>query len=105
MKIIDLDLLVNDPIEFKIGGENYQVSTMPTTKFILEMALLEDKMKKSKKNEEQINLLDEMVTKLFNQENEQVSKDFVSNKLSFSQKKRIMEVYREMMNEINSNPN
>ncbi|MEC1772837.1 hypothetical protein [Schinkia azotoformans] len=105
MKIIDLDLLVNDPIEFKIGGESYQVSTMPTTKFILEMALLEDKMKNSKKNEEQIGLLDEMVMKLFNQENEQVSKEFVSSKLSFTQKKKIMEVYREMMNDINSNPN
>ncbi|MEC1768282.1 hypothetical protein [Schinkia azotoformans] len=105
MGIIDLDLLVNDPIEFKIGGQKYQVSTMPTTKFILEMALLEDKMKKSKKNEEQIELLDEMVLKLFNQENEQVTKEFVSTKLSFTQKKKIMEVYREMMNEINSNPN
>lgn len=105
MEIIDLDLLVNEPIEFKIGGENYQVSTTPTTKFILEMASSESKMKKSKSNEEQIKLLDEMVMKLFNQENEQVSIEFVSDKLSFTQKKKIMEVYRQMMNDINSNPN
>ena len=105
MGIIDLDLLVNEPVEFKIGGELYTVSTSPSTTSVLELALLEEKMKKSKKVDEQMKLLDEIVLKLFNQESEQVTKDFVTDKLSFSQKNKILIVYRDIMREINTNPN
>ncbi|PLS04020.1 hypothetical protein [Neobacillus cucumis] len=102
-EIIDLDLLVNEPIEFKIGGEIYKMSTSYSTEDILNIYHLEQQMKKTKKEEEQLKLHDKIIFILFSQLND-IDEQWV-RKLHHTQKIAIMKHYRERMNKISSNPN
>ena len=47
MKIIDLDLFVNEPIAFKIGNDTYEVPSSPSTQLVLQMVAIENKAKKA----------------------------------------------------------
>ncbi|MGG3919911.1 hypothetical protein ABEV38_19200 [Parageobacillus thermoglucosidasius] len=105
MNIIDLDLLVNEPIQFKIGGETFETPSSPSTQLVLQMVAIENKVKKAKNAEEQIHLLAEMVSLLLSQGERKVSIDEVIEKFSPVQMKKVVEVYQQKMTEINNNPN
>ncbi|MBE2926597.1 hypothetical protein [Anoxybacillus flavithermus] len=105
MKIIDLDLFVNEPIAFKIGNDTYEVPSSPSTQLVLQMVAIENKAKKAKNAEEQIQLLAEMVATLLSQGERNVTKDEVMKKFSPAQMTKVVEVYQKTVMEINSNPN
>jgi hypothetical protein len=105
MKIIDLDLLVNEPITFKIGEEEFTVPSTPSTQLVLQIMDIENKVKKTKDNKEQIYLLAEMVATLLSQGERKVSIDEVIQKFSPIQMKKVIEAYQQKMTEINTNPN
>lgn len=105
MKIIDLDLLVSEPIQFKIGGEVFETPSSPSTQLVLQMVAIENKTKKAKNAEEQIHLLAEMVATLLSQGNRKVTTEEVLQKFSPAQMRKVVEVYQNTMMEINNNPN
>jgi hypothetical protein len=105
MNIIDLDLLVSEPIKFKIGGEIFEVPSSPSTQLVLQMVNIENKAKKTKNHDEQIYLLAEMVSLLLSQGERKVSVDEVIEKFSLTQMKRVIDNYQQKMREINNNPN
>lgn len=105
MNIIDLDLLVSEPLQFKIGEEVFEVPSSPSTQLVLHMVNIENKVKKTKNSEEQIHLLAEMVATLLSQGERKVSTEEVLQKFSILQMRKIVEVYQQTMMEINSNPN
>ncbi|AMV11525.1 MULTISPECIES: hypothetical protein [Anoxybacillaceae] len=105
MNIIDLDLLVSEPIQFKIGGEVFETPSSPSTQLVLQMVAIENKVKKAKNAEEQIHLLAEMVSLLLSQGERKVTIDEVLEKFSPVQMKKVVEVYQQKMTEINTNPN
>lgn len=105
MKIIDLDLLVQENIQFKIGDETFEVPSSPSNQLVLQMVAIENKAKKAKNAEEQIHLLAEMVATLLSQGERKVSTEEVFEKFSIVQMRKVVEVYQRTMMEINSNPN
>jgi hypothetical protein len=102
-QIIDLDLLVSDAIQFKIGGEIFEVPTSLNTETVIKLMHFEQEAKKTKKTEEILHLQDKMVLVLFSQLN-QIDEKWVA-KLSQPQKSAVLQHYKDRMNEINSNPN
>lgn len=105
-EIIDLDLLVSENIQFKIGGKVYDIPTSYTTEAVLKMYHLQqelEKMKKANNLEKSLEFQDKMIYILFSQLNE-IDENFVKN-LHATQKAAIMKYYQNRMNEINSNPN
>jgi hypothetical protein len=105
-KIIDLDVMVVEPIEFKIGGEVYVIPGSPSTSFLLKFMDFDQKRIAKKEPKAQIELLAEMTAMLLNQdENHNVDKSFMLDKLSFSQMVKIVEVFKESMRELENNPN
>jgi hypothetical protein len=105
MKIIDLDVIVNEPLAFKIGNDTYEVPSSPSTQLVLQMVAIEEKVKKSKNTQEQIELLAEMVATLLSQGERKVTKEEVISKFSPAQMRRVVEEYQKTMMEINNNPN
>jgi hypothetical protein len=105
MKIIDLDIIVNEPLAFKIGNDTYEVPSSPSTQLVLQMVAIEEKVKKSKNAQEQIELLAEMVATLLSQGERKVTKEEVISKFSPAQMRRVVEEYQKTMMEINNNPN
>jgi hypothetical protein len=105
MKIIDLDVIVNEPLAFKIGNDTYEVPSSPSTQLVLQMVAIEEKVKKSKNAQEQIELLAEMVATLLSQGERKVTKEEVISKFSPAQMRRVVEEYQKTMMEINNNPN
>jgi hypothetical protein len=105
MKIIDLDVIVNEPLAFKIGNDTYEVPSSPSTQLVLQMVAIEEKVKKSKNAQEQIELLAEMVATLLSQGERKVTKEEVISKFSPVQMRRVVEEYQKTMMEINNNPN
>jgi hypothetical protein len=105
MKIIDLDLLVQESISFKIGGETFEVPSSPSTQLVLQMVAIENKAKKAKNAEEQIKLLAEMVATLLSQGERKVTTEEVLEKFSPVQMRKVVEIYQKTMMEINNNPN
>jgi hypothetical protein len=105
MKVVDLDLLVQESISFKIGGETYEVPSSPSTQLVLQMFAIENKAKKAKNAEEQINLLAEMVATLLSQGERKVTTEEVLQKFNPVQMRKVVEIYQQTMMEINSNPN
>ncbi|WML44090.1 hypothetical protein [Neobacillus sp. PS3-40] len=102
-EIIDLDLLVSEPISFKIAGEIYEIPSSLTTETVINLMNVEQQIKKTKDIEKILGLQDKMVLILFSQLND-VNENWVS-KLSQTQKSAIVQHYKTRMNEINSNPN
>lgn len=100
-----LDLLVNEPITFKIGGEEFTVPSSPSTQLVLQMFAIENKVKKAKNPEEQIHLLAEMVATLLSQGERKVTTEEVLQKFSPVQMRKVVEVYQNTVTEINNNPN
>jgi len=105
MKIVDLDLLVQESIQFKIGDETFEVPSSPSTQLVLQMVAIENKSKKAKNAEEQIHLLAEMVATLLSQGERKVTTEEVLRKFFPVQMRKVVEIYQQTMMEINSNPN
>jgi hypothetical protein len=105
MKIVDLNVLVNEPIAFKIGNEIYEVPSSPSTQLVLQMVAIEEKVKESQNAQEQIELLAEMVATLLSQGEKKVTKEEVINKFSPAQMRKVVEVYQKTMMEISNDPN
>lgn len=103
LEIIDLDLLVQESIKFKIGGNAYEIPTSLNTETVIKLMSIEQKIAKSKKVEDILRLQDQMVFTLFSQSNE-VTEEWVAG-LAQTQKSAILQHYKNRMNEINSNPN
>lgn len=105
-KIIDLNLLSAEDMEFKIGEDTYTIPGHPTTKMTMKFAALQSKMSKAKKTETYMDILAEIVAFLLDQdETKEVTKEFVLNKLSVAQMQRIMSIFQETLMEINNDPN
>lgn len=105
-KIIDLNLMSAEDMQFKLGEDTYTIPGHPTTQLTMKFAMLQDKMGKIKKTEEHISLLGEIVALILNQDDSKnVTKEFVMTKLSVAQMQKIMTVFQETMMEINSDPN
>lgn len=105
-EIIDLDLLVSEPVSFKIGNEIYKVPTDLETGILLKVSKLEQKIIKSQQSKEiekALSLQDDLVFILMSELNE-VTKEWVG-KLHNSQKIAILNHYRNRVNELNQDPN
>jgi hypothetical protein len=105
MKIVDLDVLVAEPIRFVLGEDTFDVPTNPTTQTVLAMMALDLKSKKAKTPEQQIELLGESVALILSQSGKDVTTAFVLDKFTMPQMKAVTRAYEQRMMEINSDPN
>lgn len=105
-KIIDLNLLSAEDMQFKLGEDTYTIPGHPTTQLTMKFALLQGKLGKIKKPEAHVDLLSEIVSLILNQDQtKNITKEFVKSKFSFAQMQKIMTVFQETMMEINNDPN
>ncbi|WP_407268971.1 hypothetical protein [Radiobacillus sp. PE A8.2] len=104
-KIYDLDLLVEESITFKIGGEDIEIPSSPSTALVIKIMKLEEKMKSVETPEEQMSLLAEIVALLLSQGERKVTKKFIQDKFSMSQQRKVVDVFKSTMQGIEEDPN
>lgn len=105
-KIVDLDILVPEGLEFKIGGDIYTISGNPSTELTIQFMGFQDKSSKAKKAENQVELLAEMTSLILNQDKtHDVDKDFVMKNLSLQQMKVITDEFMKLIQGLESSPN
>lgn len=105
-RIVDLDVIVPEPVQFKIGGEVYEIPGSPTTEFLIKFMSLDMKVLNQKDDKKKLELMAEMSAMLLNQDpNHEVTKEFCLKNLSFVQMKAIGEIFKETVTNIELNPN
>lgn len=105
-RIVDLDLLTSQNIQFKIGGEVFEIPGNPPTQLTLEFMEFQDRKGKTKDPKANVESLAEMVAMILNQDDKkEITKQFVLEKFSLSQMTKIAEVFMDSVRGIESNPN
>lgn len=101
--IIDLNILVNENLKFLIGESTYEIPNHLDTETFLMMVNYEKKANTAKKLEEEMKLMDEMVFELFSKLND-VTFEWVKG-LNITQKKAILEHYKNKLSSYSKDPN
>lgn len=107
-KMIDLTKLARETVDIKFDDDViFTIPVEPTLNFSTKMVLYKEKMKKAKKEEEQLKLLAEIVTYILAQderyEYEKV-KELVG-KMSPSQIEAVFMIYENQIEQNKNNPN
>ncbi|MBP1935121.1 hypothetical protein, partial [Ammoniphilus resinae] len=104
-RIVDLDLLVAENIQFKIGGNVFEIPGNPSTELVLKFMAFEER-KTKKGNKDAVEMLAEMVAYILDMDkNHTVDVAFVKKNFSPSQMQKIVQVFTEVVAGIDQNPN
>jgi hypothetical protein len=106
MESLNLNSLVARNIKIELKDEEYIIPQQPPMEFVIQYYELQQKAAKSKKPDEQMNTLIEACTMILNQdENKNVTNDFVKKNLSVTQLQKLAEFYQSQIQKVESDPN
>ncbi|WP_158735153.1 hypothetical protein [Alteribacillus sp. YIM 98480] len=99
--IIDLSILTAEPLELKFSEDDtFTIPAEPTVALVNQLLDFEQKASKSKSNKEQFNLFVKMATLILQQDNSrEIDQKFVENNVSISQMRKIVELYKDKVQE------
>ncbi|WBL16378.1 hypothetical protein [Sutcliffiella sp. NC1] len=105
--IIDLSILTAEPLTLKFSEEDmFTIPAEPSVELVNHLLDFEDKALKAKSNKEQFGLFVKMATMILNQdESRDVTEEFVTKKVSLTQMRKIVELYKDKVAENAENPN
>ncbi|KOO46394.1 hypothetical protein [Priestia koreensis] len=106
-QIIDLNLLVPEDLQFKIGNDIYKIPTQPKYQKVLEFSVMQQKYAKTRNAQELEKALPEMVAFILNldEEKSKMTAESVTQNLILPQMKIIMEKFTEELQKTANDPN
>ncbi|MCK0470893.1 hypothetical protein [Halalkalibacter sp. APA_J-10(15)] len=106
-KVVDLSLLTGESLVLKFGEDDvFTIPADPTNETVYKIMDYYDKMGEVKSNRESIEILSELVAFILNQDVErEINKEFVDKNIKISQQNKIIQLYKDKIQENAQNPN
>jgi hypothetical protein len=106
METLNLNSLVAKNVKIELKDVGYVIPQQPPMEFVIQLQEFQEKAMKEKKQNKQLELLIDVCVLILNQdENQNVTSEFVRKNLSFSQMQMLAKFYQEQISKIESDPN